>query len=37
MPVEYRAPNRDMQFVIEELAPFQRVAQLPGYEEFSAD
>jgi len=37
MPVEYQAPTRDMQFVIEELAPFQRVARLPGCEEFSVD
>lgn len=37
MPVEYRAPTRDMQFVIEELAPFERVAQLPGCEEVTAD
>jgi alkylation response protein AidB-like acyl-CoA dehydrogenase len=37
MPVEYVAPTRDMRFVIEELAHFDRVSALPGYEEFSSD
>ena len=34
MPVEYVAPTRDMRFVIEELAHFDRVSALPGCEEF---
>jgi 3-(methylthio)propanoyl-CoA dehydrogenase len=37
MPVEYVAPTRDMRFVIEELAHFDRVSALSGYEEFSSD
>ena len=37
MPVEYVAPTRDMRFVIEELAHFDRVSTLPGCEEFSRD
>ncbi len=37
MPVEYVAPTRDMRFVIEELAHFDRVSTLPGCEEFSPD
>ncbi len=37
MPVEYVAPTRDMRFVIEELAHFDRVSALPGCEEFSSD
>ncbi len=37
MPVEYVAPTRDMRFVIEELAHFDRVSALPGCEEFSPD
>lgn len=37
MPVEYVAPTRDMCFVIEELAHFDRVSALPGCEEFSPD
>jgi alkylation response protein AidB-like acyl-CoA dehydrogenase len=37
MPVEYAAPTRDMQFVIEELVDFKSVAALPGCEEFSPD
>ncbi len=37
MPVEYVAPTRDMRFVIEELAHFDRVPALPGCEEFSPD
>ncbi len=34
---EYRAPLRDMQFVLEELAGLETVAALPGCEEASAD
>ena len=34
---EYRAPIRDMQFVLKELAGLDEVAQLPGCEEASAD
>ncbi len=37
MPVEYVAPTRDMRFVIEELANFDRISALPGCEEFSSD
>ena len=29
----YRAPLRDMQFVIRELAGFDEVAKFPGYED----
>jgi alkylation response protein AidB-like acyl-CoA dehydrogenase len=34
---EYRAPLRDMQFVLKELAGLEDVAQLPGCEEASID
>ena len=34
---EYRAPIRDMQFVLKELAGLDEIAQLPGCEEASAD
>jgi alkylation response protein AidB-like acyl-CoA dehydrogenase len=34
---EYRAPIRDMQFVLKELAGLDEVAQLPGCEEAAAD
>ena len=34
---DYIAPLRDMQFVLKELAGIDRVAQLPGYEEATAD
>ncbi|WP_230971419.1 acyl-CoA dehydrogenase [Nitrogeniibacter aestuarii] len=34
---EYRAPIRDMQFVMKELAGLDQVAQLPGCEEASED
>ncbi len=34
---EYRAPIRDMQFVLKELAGLDEVVQLPGCEEASAD
>ena len=34
---EYRAPVRDMQFVLKELAGLDEVAQLPGCEEAAAD
>lgn len=37
MPVQYQAPTRDMQFVIEELAPFSKVAALSGQEDLSSD
>ncbi|MBI3526147.1 MAG: acyl-CoA dehydrogenase [Betaproteobacteria bacterium] len=33
----YSAPLKDMQFVLRELAGIERVAQLPGYEEATAD
>ena len=33
----YRAPIRDMQFVINELAGLENLAALPGYEEVSPD
>src|ERR1700739_2776533 len=33
----YRAPIRDMQFVINELAGLESLAALPGYEEVSPD
>jgi len=33
MPVQYRAPLRDMQFVLRELAGIDDVAKLPGYGE----
>ncbi|MBV8507955.1 MAG: acyl-CoA dehydrogenase C-terminal domain-containing protein [Alphaproteobacteria bacterium] len=33
----YRAPIRDMRFVINELAGLERLAALPGYEEVSPD
>lgn len=35
--VAYKAPLRDMQFVLHELHEFDRVQELLGYEEFSAD
>ena len=34
---EYFAPVRDMHFVIKELAGLEQVAELPGYEDASAD
>ncbi|MFZ4537472.1 acyl-CoA dehydrogenase [Propionivibrio sp.] len=34
---EYRAPIRDMQFVLKELAGLDEIAQLPGCEEADAD
>ncbi|MBU0751465.1 MAG: acyl-CoA dehydrogenase [Gammaproteobacteria bacterium] len=34
---DYIAPLQDMQFVLRELAGIEQVAQLPGYEEASAD
>ncbi len=34
---EYIAPVRDMQFVLQELAGLDQVAQLPGYEEATPD
>jgi alkylation response protein AidB-like acyl-CoA dehydrogenase len=33
MPVQYRAPLRDMQFVLRELAGIEDLAKLPGYGE----
>ena len=33
----YNAPIKDMQFVLNELAGLDRVAQLPGYEEATPD
>ncbi|MBL8472855.1 MAG: acyl-CoA dehydrogenase [Rhodocyclaceae bacterium] len=33
----YSAPLRDLQFAIHELAAYDRVAALPGYEEFTPD
>jgi len=35
MPQSYRAPLRDMQFVLKELARIDEVAKLPGFEEAS--
>ena len=34
---EYRAPIRDMQFVLNELAGLDELARLPGCEEATAD
>ena len=34
---DYRAPLRDMQFAITELAGLERLAALPGYEEVTPD
>ena len=33
----YRAPTRDMRFVINELAGLESLAALPGYEEVTPD
>ena len=33
----YRAPQRDMRFVLHELLQVERLAELPGYEDASAD
>jgi hypothetical protein len=35
--MSYRAPVRDMMFVIRELAGIDAVAQLPGFEEAGAE
>src|SRR6202166_3810324 len=35
MPQPYRAPLRDMQFVLKDLARIDEVAKLPGFEEAS--
>ena len=37
MAVEYRAPVREMQFLIHEVVSSQAIAGLPGHEEFGAD
>src|SRR5436309_14973518 len=34
---EYKAPLRDMHFVLQELAGLAEVAKLPGYEEINAE
>ena len=34
---EYSAPLREMQFVLEELAPIDEVARLPGHEDVSLE
>ncbi len=34
---EYRAPLRDMQFVLKELAGLDEIAKLPGFEDVSSD
>jgi 3-(methylthio)propanoyl-CoA dehydrogenase len=33
----YRAPIRDMKFVIDELAGLENLAALPGYEEVNSE
>ncbi|MGY6566064.1 MAG: acyl-CoA dehydrogenase [Halomonadaceae bacterium] len=35
--LDYQAPLRDMQFILEELADLERVGELPGCEDASAD
>ncbi|QOR40345.1 acyl-CoA dehydrogenase [Billgrantia diversa] len=35
--LDYRAPLRDMQFILDELAGLERIAKLPGCEDASAD
>jgi len=37
MPIDYRAPLDDMQFVLHRLIPISAVANLPGYEDVSSD
>ena len=34
---EYSAPLRDMRFILDEVANFDVISSLPGYEEASAD
>lgn len=37
MPVDYKAPTRDMRFALEELVPCAEISALPGFEEYSPD
>jgi 3-(methylthio)propanoyl-CoA dehydrogenase len=37
MPIDYRAPLDDMQFVLHHLTPMSVIANLPGYEDVSED
>lgn len=37
MPIDYRAPLADMQFILHELIPFSIINSLPAYEEVSDD
>jgi alkylation response protein AidB-like acyl-CoA dehydrogenase len=37
MPVDYRAPLADMQFILHELIPFSTINSLPAYQEVSDD
>lgn len=37
MPLDYRAPLDDMQFVLHHLIPISVIANLPGYEDVSED
>ena len=34
---DYRAPVKDMRFVMDELAGFKELSQLPGYEDATPD
>ena len=37
MPIDYRAPLDDMQFILHQLIPMSVIANLPGYEDVSED
>ena len=37
MPIDYRAPLDDMQFILHQLIPISVIANLPGYEDVSED
>ena len=37
MPLDYRAPLDDMQFILHQLIPMSVIANLPGYEDVSED
>ena len=37
MPIDYRAPVDDMQFVLHHLIPMSAISNLPGYEDVSSD
>jgi alkylation response protein AidB-like acyl-CoA dehydrogenase len=37
MPIDYRAPLDDMQFILHQLIPMSVIANLPGYEDISED